>query len=725
MVNILVLGCGEVALLAHLPALKNLQSQGVLEIAGVCDTDLEKAKTAATQFDIPIFGTDWKKMVAETGANAVSLCLPPGINAELSIQALEMGLHVICEKPPGRNVEQAECMAQAAIAHPDCVTMIAFNRRHAPLYLHSLKQSLKFARPHLFYGRFTRSSMGNAPSNTMTDWLTSDGSHTLDLAIATIGFPERVAVSRRQVGSELDNVWTIQLHAEQGTAILLFDFTTNRRVERFEWTGPGYDVVLELPEKAEWSYAGAAVQPLLATELTGSDEFAVNYGFVGEYSDFVAAIAGTQPRPEADFIYGAAFMGLIKTLLEATSGEIYPVIQPQVQVLDREEITLDRVHQATCGKSVRPVVQIMQPPAGQSRFFQLAQLSKLAEQCEVRLASSDPNQPIHLDDVNVLITGWAAHPLDSEAIVEAANLKLAIVIGASVNALQPEQLFRRNILVCNTADAIAQSVAEHCLMTTLVGLRRLTEVNHRLHQGGWITPAVPRTLGYRIRKSSPVTLLKPLLLPLLIRLIALRQAMSADIPVSTPPPPPAKWHDLQGQIVGLIGWGHTARHFANLLRPFHCKLLIYSEAISSAELAEYNARRASLAELLGSAKVISLHKGLTGQSKGMIGTAELALIKPNSVLVNTARSGLIDEMALIERLKKGDIVAALDVFDPEPLPEVHPLREFENVILSPHNASTTPECDLRVGEQALDLVLDWLEGKPIQTIGRDRLAKMT
>lgn len=721
MVNILFLGCGEIGLLAHLPALKKLQSQGILKIAGVCDTDLEKAKAAATRFDIPTFGTDWKKLVAETGANAVSLCLPPGINAELSIQALELGLHVICEKPPGRNLEQAERMAQAAIAHPDCVTMIAFNRRYAPLYLHSVKQSFKFARPHLFYGRFTRSSMGNAPSNTMTDWLTSDGSHTLDLAIATIGFPERVAVSRRQVGSEFDNVWTIQIHAEQGTAILLFDFTTNRRVERFEWTGPGYDVVLELPEKAEWSCAGEAVQPLLATELTGSDEFAVNYGFVGEYSDFAAAIAGTQTRPATDFAYGAAFMGLIKTLLEATSGEIYPVIQPQFAA---DTIILDQGNQSTCVKPARPVVQIIQPPAGQARFFQLAQLSKLAEHCEVRLASSDPTQPINLDDVNVLITGWAAHPLDAEAIVAAANLKLAIVVGASVSALQPKQLFNRNILVCNTADAIAQSVAEHCLMTALAGLRRLTEVNHRLHQGGWIAPAVPRTLGYRIRKSPPITLLKPLLLPLLIRLIVLRQAMSAA-PVSTPPPPPAKWHDLQGQIVGLIGWGHTARHFANLLRPFHCKLLIYSEAISSAELEEYNARRASLAELLGSAKVISLHKGLTEQSRGMIGAAELALIKPNSVLINTARSGLIDETALIERLKKGDMVAALDVFDPEPLPEVHPFREFENVILSPHNASTTPECDRRVGQQALDLVLDWVEGKPIQTIGRDRLAKMT
>ncbi len=722
MVKILFLGCGQIGLLAHLPALKLLQDQGHLEIAGVCDTDLEKAKTTAAQFEIPNYGTDWKQMVTETGATAVSLCLPPGINAELSVQALELGLHVICEKPPGRNVAQAERMAKAAIAHPEQVTMIAFNRRHTPLYVYSLKESLKLANPHLFYGRFTRSSLGGEPSNTMKDWLTSDGSHALDLAIATLGFPDRVAVARRQVGSESDNVWTIQLHTEQGSAILLFDFTAGRRVERFEWTGPGYDVVLELPERAEWSRTGEAPQLLLASEMTGSQTVAVNYGFVDEYRYFADAIAGNCPRPEADFAYGVAFMELIKTILDCPSGELRSVIKPELE----PEAIADSSETLTVPKLDRPVVQIMQPPAGQVRFFEQEQLSRVAERCEVRLASSDRTQEIDLSDVNVLITGWAANPLDVEEIVQAPALKLAIVVGASVNALQPQSLLSRNVLLCNTADAIAQSVAEHCLLTTLAGLRRLTQVNEQMHQGGWTTPlapSLPPTIGNLARKSPPVQMVKPLLIPLYFKLLSLRASPpTSSAPVSTAP---VKWHDLQGQTVGLIGWGYTARHFANLLRPFHCKILVYSEAITPAELQEFEVRKASLGEILGSAKVISLHKGLTESSRGMLGATELALIKPGSVLVNTARAGLIDEAALIERLQRQDIVAALDVFNEEPLPTVHPLRNLENVVLSPHNASTTPECDRRVGEQALNILLDWAEGKPIPAIGIERLTKMT
>lgn len=723
MVKILFLGCGQIGLLAHLPALKLLQDQGVLEIAGVCDTDLEKAKAAATQFSIANFGTDWKQMVKETGANAVSLCLPPGINAELSIQALEMGLHVICEKPPGRNVAQAERMATAAIACPDQVTMIAFNRRHSPLYVHAFKESLQSAHPHVFYGRFTRSSLGGEPSNTVKDWITSDGSHALDLAMATIGFPDRLSVSRRQVGADADNVWTIQLHAAAGAAILLFDFSAGRRVERFEWTGPGYDVVLELPDRAELSRTGESTQVLSSIEMTGSDTIAVNYGFLGEYRYFADAIAGNCPRPENDFAYGAAFMTVVQTILDCPSGEMRPIAKPELTPAVESVETASA--QVVSGEILeRPIVQIMQPPVGQTRFFDPEQLSQLSERCEVRLASSDRDQAIDLSDANVVITGWAANPLAPDALVHAENLKLAIVVGASVKALQPDQLLEREVLICNTADAIAQSVAEHCLMTTLAGLRRLTQVNQVMHEGGWNKPIAKQSLTplQRLKNSPPVMLVKPLLLPIAIPVI---NHFSRSAPSTPPPAPPTKWYDLQGQTVGLIGWGYTARHFANLLRPFNCKLLIYSEAITAAELAEFNARRASLSEILGSAKVVSLHKGMTESSRGMLGASELALLRPGSVLVNTARAGLIDESALLERLQRGDIVAALDVFNEEPLQPDHPLRSIENVILSPHNASTTPECDRRVGDQALGILMDWLDGKAIQAISRDRLTKMT
>lgn len=718
MVKILFIGCGEVGNLAHLPVLKQLQNQNYVEIAGVCDVDANKAQAAASKFEISNFGTDWQQMVKDTSADAVSVCLPPGINAEISTQAIEMGLHVLCEKPPGRNVAQAERMAAAAAAHPELVNMIAFNRRHAPLYTHAMKYSLELGKPHVFHGRFTRACLGANPSNTVKDWITSDSSHTLDLAIATIGFPHSVSVTRKQVGEGADNVWTIQLHSDTSSAVLVFDFTAGRRVERFEWSGPGYDVLLSLPDRGEWSCQGEPMQQWKASDLTTSNDFTVNYGFQDEYRYFIDAIVGNRPRPQADFIYGQSFMYLVQTILECPSGELR-----QIPKLDRVDSPTkkENIPQQTTfisRGSHRPVVQVMQLPAGQTRFFDLEKLSQVREHCDLRLGLSNGDQKYDINDTEVLITGWASHPLSAEEIAKLEKLKLVILVGASVKALQPQQLIERQIQVCNTADAIAKSVAEHCLLVTLAGLRRLTQVDRQMHGGGWTSlPATNNSFSPILlaKKLPGINRLKPVLKPIVRKVI--KPSPSTNIVKN--------WNDLQGQIVGFIGWGYTAVHFARLLQPFNCKLLVCSESITEEELKTFNARRASLGEVLGSAKVISLHKGLTEQTKGMIGAKELAMIRHGSVLVNTARGALIDEQALIAKVQQGSIVVALDVFHEEPLPQKHPLRTFENVILSPHNASTTPECDRRVGEQALNILLDWVAGKPIPAITQERLTRMS
>lgn len=725
MIKIVLIGCGQIATLAHLPALNILRKQGLIQIAGVCDLELEKSKLAADKFNISSYGTDWKQIVAENNADAISVCLPPGPNAEVSTQAIEMGLHVICEKPPGRNITQAEQMAAAASSHPELVSMIAFNRRFAPLYTRAMEYSLQLGKPHVFYGRFTRPSLGEDPSNTMKDWITSDASHTLDLAVATIGFPHSVSVARQQVGSGSDNVWTIQLHSNQGSAVLLFDFASGRRVERFEWSGSGYDVLLELPARGEWSQRGKTLQSWEASEFTQSTEMSVNYGFLDEYRCFVEAINGSRPRPDADFIYGFSFMQLVKTIRECSSGELRTVPKPNVREKVAETENLPQQLSNGLGFE-RPVVQILHSPSNQAKYFDLEQLSEVAEHCDLRLGTNNGNQIADITDADVVITGWGVPPLSLEDIARTQRLKLVIVIGASVTKVQPEQLFKREILICNTADAIAQSVAEHCLLLTLAGLRRLTKVDKQMHSGEWPPNSSNQTfLGKLIKpakkllrpakKLPAIDALKPFLKRVARKTIARKSSSSAA----------GGWSDLQGQVVGLIGWGYTARHFAHLLQPFDCQLLVCSEFISKEELESFNARQASLGEVLGSAKVISLHKGLTEQSKGMIGASELALIQSGSILVNTARGGLIDENALIDRVQKGDIVVALDVFHQEPLPNKHPLRKFDNAILTPHNASSTNNCDRLVGKQALDILLDWTTGKPIETINPTKLARMS
>jgi phosphoglycerate dehydrogenase-like enzyme len=523
--------------------------------------------------------------------------------------------------------------------------------------------------------------------------------------------PHSVAVSRHGAGLGPDNIWTIQLISDAGAAVLVFGFAAGRRVERYEWIGAGYDVVLDMPEQGEWSQQGRDPEIFRAADLTGATDYHINYGFVNEYQAFADAIDGRGERPRADFLYAAAFMEVVQTILNSQPGQMYSLSRTTETVA--APVTPVKAPAATAHTG--GIVQFLQPVGAQGTYFTVEQFTQLARHGTVR---RDGNVPA-LDDVNALVLGWGAPAVTAEQLALAKRLQLVVVLGASVQWAVPlPLLLERGVTVCNTADAIAQSVAEHCLLLTLAGLRRLTEVDHGMRRGDWpprsLRPFSAANLIKLARNFPLINVLKPLLRPMASGVLAKAGSNGA-----------AKWNDLRGQVVGLIGWGHIARHYAKLLQPFGCRLLVCSEHVAPAELEEFHATPASLGEVLGGAKVISLHKGLTDQSKGLLDESALALIPRGAVLVNTARAGLIDEAALIARARKGDVVFALDVFHQEPLPRKHPLRALENVILSPHNASSTPQCNQRVGAAAIQIVEDWLAGRPVPALNAAKLATMT
>lgn len=737
MVRLVLVGCGGIAKAAHLPAFAALRAEGLLELVGICDLDVTAARDAAAAHGVADSDGDWRRLVERTGAQAVALCLPPGPNARIAVDALDAGLHVLTEKPPARDVAQARRMADAASSHPELVSMIAFNRRHAPLYARAMERSRELGAPHTFYGRFTRGAMGAEPSNTASDWITSDGSHALDLALATIGEPARISVTRRRCGSAVDNVWTVQLAGAPGGggAVLVLDFAAGRRMERFEWSGPAYDVALELPGSAEWSVRGADVERWTLPATPDTPDFFASYGFPDEYRAFVRAIEGGE-RPRADFEYGWRFMRIVEAILGCESGGSVEL------VADGAGATAYRFTGApsngnggapragdgaaagaapaggrVSGYAAPPAVHILQTPSAQARFFPADLLSRASGSCNITLRADDERWREELPRADALVTGWGGEPLTPEDVARAERLRFVVVIGASVKVFSPEALLERGVVLCNTADAIAQSVAEHCLMVTLAGLRRLTDVDSQMHRGGWPPRPLSRFSARAVRNQvaalKVVQAIKPVLMPI-----------ARPIDARIPKVKSAGWSDLRGQTVGLVGWGHVARHFVELLRPFGCDVVAYTASASEEELARHGVRRAALAEVL-SAKVVSLHSGLTERTRGMLGARELSLLQKGSVLVNTARGPLIDEGALLERLRGGDIVAALDVYDEEPLPRGHALRKLRNVILTPHNASTTAECQRRVGRQALELVLAWAEGEAPAGLDARRLAAMT
>lgn len=727
MTRLMLAGCGAIGFAAHLPALKRLQDEGLVEVVA-CDADPAKAQRAAAEFGFEA-ATDWKDAAA--GVDAISICTPPGPNAEIAVATTEAGLHVLCEKPPGRDLRQAEAMAEAAHRHPGQVTMVGFNRRFLPLYRKPMARGSALGPPVAFYGRFTRDSLGEAPSNTAVDWVTADSVHALDLAVATIGIPRSVSVNHRVVGTGADNVWTIHLHCDNGSAVLLFDYAAGRRLERYEWAGPGYDASLDPPHAAQLAVAGQGVETWAEEEATTPAERALTGGWVDEYRCFLSAIAGSGPRPASDFAYGADLMRLVQLLLDTPSGTLAAVPPPEPRAVEASAERGAASEPAIAGSSSssssngqRPTVLLQHPPASQPRFFSTERLSAVARHGEVRTWMGDGQTQAGLEATKVIVTGRGAASLPPNVLELAPELELVVVVGASVRHLTSDSLVRHGVRFSNTADAVAQSVAEHCLMASLAGLRRLAQADRHMHAGGWRQGAEPPSGG-----SAPVQLARRLLptdLKTNLRPVAERAGLVPKKRGSRQGAQQASGaFDLRGEAVGLIGWGHIARHFARLLAPFGCQILVSTQSADPAELEEAGARTASLGEIMGVSRVISLHKGLTEETRHFLRAEHLAQIRPGSVLVNAARAELIDGEALVARLEKGDIVAALDVFEEEPLPKDHPLRALDNVILTPHQASTTAQEERRMGDQALDIVLGWLEGGDVDTLDSERLARMT
>jgi phosphoglycerate dehydrogenase-like enzyme len=141
---------------------------------------------------------------------------------------------------------------------------------------------------------------------------------------------------------------------------------------------------------------------------------------------------------------------------------------------------------------------------------------------------------------------------------------------------------------------------------------------------------------------------------------------------------------LTGKRVGLIGGGHMARRLIKLLRPFDNEIWVYDPYLPR-ELAEaLGFVQTSLDNVIGQCDVVVCLVPLTPGTKGMLSTREFGLLKPGAVFVNVSRGAVVDSPALIARLKQGDIIAGLDVFDPEPIPADHEILQLPNVFLSPH-----------------------------------------
>jgi phosphoglycerate dehydrogenase-like enzyme len=174
---------------------------------------------------------------------------------------------------------------------------------------------------------------------------------------------------------------------------------------------------------------------------------------------------------------------------------------------------------------------------------------------------------------------------------------------------------------------------------------------------------------------------------------------------------------LHGKKLGLVGLGHQGQTVAKIGRAFGMKLAAWSQNLDPDIAKKAHAEAVSKEELFSSCDVVTVHYKLGPRSVGLVGAAELALMKPSAYLVNTSRGPIVDSAALLSALRSGSIAgAALDVFDVEPLPLSDPLRSAPNVVLTPHLGYVTEDA-YRVfyGDAAEDIVA-FASGSPVRVL---------
>jgi phosphoglycerate dehydrogenase-like enzyme len=166
---------------------------------------------------------------------------------------------------------------------------------------------------------------------------------------------------------------------------------------------------------------------------------------------------------------------------------------------------------------------------------------------------------------------------------------------------------------------------------------------------------------------------------------------------------PMQERQLSGRAVGIIGLGGVGRRLAELLRPFAPEpLRVFDPFLPDAALEAVGARRADLAELLGRSEISVLCAAANPETHHLIGREEIASMPANAIFINVARAALVDYQALAARLEHGDLLAALDVFEHEPLPADSPLRTLPGAYLTPHRAGGLRESLHRVVHWLID-----------------------
>ena len=282
-----------------------------------------------------------------------------------------------------------------------------------------------------------------------------------------------------------------------------------------------------------------------------------------------------------------------------------------------------------------------------------------------------------LSAVKVMITSWGARPFDVATLRALPALELVAHTGASIRPFATDALYDRGVLVTQAGAGMARSVAEVSLTFTLALLHRVPQMHDALRRGtGWWEPTLVQ-------------------------------------------------HEILGARIAVIGASRTGRAYLELVRALGADPMLVDPTLSADEAAVLGVPLRPLDDALAAASIVAVHAPTLPETHRLIGARELALMPDGAGLVNTARSWLVDEPALLAELATGRLSAAIDVFDEEPLSDDSPFRSVPGVLLTPHRAAGTEEGRRRQGRIVTTEIGAFAAGDPLQhAISREQLAVM-
>jgi phosphoglycerate dehydrogenase-like enzyme len=175
--------------------------------------------------------------------------------------------------------------------------------------------------------------------------------------------------------------------------------------------------------------------------------------------------------------------------------------------------------------------------------------------------------------------------------------------------------------------------------------------------------------------------------------------------------------EIEGKTLGVVGLGKLGAKVSGLAKAFGMNVIAWSPNLTPERCKEVGVGYATKEQLFAAADIVTIHVVLSQRSRGLVGAADLARMKPTAYLVNTARGPIVDEAALLETLKARKIAgAAIDVFSVEPLPVDHPFRKLDNLVLTPHLGYVTEEGFRSHYGQMVEGIDAWFKGEPLRRL---------